>query len=92
MHKSLPRFLSRPRVGDHGCPGRLTNTRLILFPFSFFLFLSFSMHFPVIWRPLALPYMLPRQLEAGVSPRLITLKTMIAAANICAYSMSNHVY
>jgi hypothetical protein len=28
------------------------------------------MHFPVIWRCLASPYMSPRRLEGGVSPRL----------------------
>jgi hypothetical protein len=39
----------------------------LLFP------LSLS-HFPVIWCCLASPYMLPRRLEGGVSPRLIALK------------------
>jgi hypothetical protein len=34
------------------------------------------MHFPMIWRRIASPYMPPRRLEGGVSPRL-ALKTMI---------------
>jgi hypothetical protein len=43
------------RAGDPGRPGRLTNTRLILLPFSFSFFLSFPMHFSVIWPRLASP-------------------------------------
>jgi hypothetical protein len=34
------------------------------------------MYFPVIWCCIASPYMSPRRLEGGVSPRL-ALKTMI---------------
>jgi hypothetical protein len=50
-------------------------TALFFFPFLFPFSLLF-MHFPMIWDHLASPYMSPRRLEGGVSPRLIALKSM----------------
>jgi hypothetical protein len=82
--ESGSRFLRR-RLGDKGA-GDLGVLDALLIPALFFFpfLLSFSMHFPVILRDLASPYMSPRWLVGGgVSPCLITLKTMVRVKGLC---------
>jgi hypothetical protein len=62
----------KPLAGD---PGRLTNTHLILFPFSF----SFFMYFLVILCRLASPYMSPRRLEGGCHLALWSVHSNLTA-------------